>query len=87
MCRNQDCLRNQRGQLLKKAEQRQAILYTFDKGALAAYTVHLYCECKTLFIQPKDYILIACYQAATLITTTTTVFKKENAHITTAFQK
>ncbi|KAF8060185.1 hypothetical protein FPV67DRAFT_1674149 [Lyophyllum atratum] len=43
-CSNFDCSRNKKGQLLKKAEQRQAVLYTLGEGALPVYTVHLYCE-------------------------------------------
>ncbi|KAF8056266.1 hypothetical protein FPV67DRAFT_650208 [Lyophyllum atratum] len=42
-CLKASCSRNQKGQLLKKAEQRQAMLYT-DQGPLPVYAVHLYCE-------------------------------------------
>ncbi|KAF8057809.1 hypothetical protein FPV67DRAFT_1677039 [Lyophyllum atratum] len=43
-CSNLDCSRNKKGQLLKKAEQRQAVLYTLGEEALPVYAVHLYCE-------------------------------------------
>jgi len=38
------CRRTGRGLALNKAEQRQAVLYTLDKGALPVWSVHLYCE-------------------------------------------
>ncbi|KAF8886257.1 hypothetical protein CPB84DRAFT_1685162 [Gymnopilus junonius] len=43
-CLNPDCQRNQKGLALKKAEQRQAVLYTLDNGPLPVWSVHLYCE-------------------------------------------
>ncbi|KAF8802114.1 hypothetical protein BYT27DRAFT_7226507 [Phlegmacium glaucopus] len=47
-CTNASCPRNRTGKLLKKEEQRQAVLYTMDKGALPVQSVHLYCdECRT----------------------------------------
>lgn len=43
-CTNSSCERSQSGQLLKKEEQRQAVLYTLDKGAIPVRSVHLYCD-------------------------------------------
>ncbi|KAF8232273.1 hypothetical protein L208DRAFT_1192433, partial [Tricholoma matsutake] len=43
-CINASCLHNRTGRLLKKAEQRQAVLFTLDKGAIPARSVHLYFE-------------------------------------------
>jgi hypothetical protein len=43
-CTNPSCERSQSGHLLKKEEQRQAVLYTFDKGAIPVRSVHLYCD-------------------------------------------
>ncbi len=44
MCRNSLCMRSAKGLALKKAEQRQGVLYTLASGALAIWSVHLYCE-------------------------------------------
>lgn len=41
-CINANCSRSRTGMLLKKEEQRQAVLYTLDKGALPVCSVHLY---------------------------------------------
>ncbi|KAF8228308.1 hypothetical protein L208DRAFT_1292379 [Tricholoma matsutake] len=47
-CTNPSCSCSRMGKLLKKEEQRQAVLYTMDKGVLPVHSVHLYCdECKT----------------------------------------
>jgi hypothetical protein len=43
-CTMVGCHRTGRGLALNKAEQRQAVLYTLDKGALPVWSVHLYCE-------------------------------------------
>jgi hypothetical protein len=44
-CTNRSsCSRSRTGKLLKKEEQRQAVLYTMDKGALPVRSVHLYCN-------------------------------------------
>ena len=43
-CINPSCERCQSGHLLKKEEQRQAVLYTLDKGAIPVRSVHLYCD-------------------------------------------
>ena len=43
-CINASCSRSRTGKLLKKEEQQQAVLYTLDKGALPARSVHLYCN-------------------------------------------
>ncbi|KAJ7587636.1 hypothetical protein C8J56DRAFT_786389, partial [Mycena floridula] len=43
-CANHSCQRFGTGAQLKKAEQRQAILYTLDDGALPVWSVHLYCD-------------------------------------------
>lgn len=43
-CLHPDCTRSKKGQALKKAEQRQAVLYTLDSGVLPVWSVHLYCE-------------------------------------------
>lgn len=44
MCLNTDCMRNNKGKMLRKSEQRQAVLFTLDQGVLPAWSVHLYCE-------------------------------------------
>jgi hypothetical protein len=49
-CTNPGCSRTKKGLLLKKAEARQVVLYTLDKGALPAYSVHLYCEGKLIAV-------------------------------------
>ncbi|EDR07736.1 uncharacterized protein LACBIDRAFT_298235 [Laccaria bicolor S238N-H82] len=46
-CINPNCQRTQKGLALKKAEQRQAVLYMLDSGPIPVWSVHLYCEkCK-----------------------------------------
>jgi hypothetical protein len=46
LCLKPDCVRMKKGLLLKKAEARQAVLYTLSNGARPAYSLHLYCEGK-----------------------------------------
>ncbi|KAI9567553.1 hypothetical protein HD554DRAFT_2192833 [Boletus coccyginus] len=43
-CKNGHCLCALKGQLLMKAEQWQAILYTLDRGPIITKHVHLQCE-------------------------------------------
>jgi hypothetical protein len=43
-CLKPQCSRTKKGLLLKKAEARQAVLYTLDRGPIPVYSVHLYCE-------------------------------------------
>ncbi|KAF8799170.1 hypothetical protein BYT27DRAFT_7228010 [Phlegmacium glaucopus] len=43
-CMNTSCKRFQR-LMLKKAESRQAVLFTMDYGAIPVWSVHLICEC------------------------------------------
>ena len=45
-CQNTDCSCNKRNLTLKKAEQRQAVLFTSDQGVIPVWSVHLYCEGK-----------------------------------------
>ncbi|KAF8236157.1 hypothetical protein L208DRAFT_1253313, partial [Tricholoma matsutake] len=45
-CQNTDCSRNKQNLTLKKAEQRQAVLFTSDQGVIPVWSVHLYCEGK-----------------------------------------
>jgi hypothetical protein len=48
-CLNTYCAHNQKHQLLTKAKQRQAILYTLDNSAVLAWSVHLYCEGTSIY--------------------------------------
>ena len=60
-CSNADCLQNKKGLLLKKAEQRQAVLYTLDKGPLPTYSIHLYCEGMSFHsAQTQTIVRLAC---------------------------
>lgn len=52
-CLNPDCQRTQKGLSLKKAEQRQAVLYTLDNGPLPVWSVHLYCESLFIFLKKQ----------------------------------
>jgi len=36
--------------MLKKAEQRQAVLYTLNDGPLLVWSIHLYCESMFCFL-------------------------------------
>ena len=42
-CTSTDCPRSKRGLLLKKAESRQAVLFTLNDGAIPIYSTHLSC--------------------------------------------
>ena len=78
-CLNPDCPRNKKGLTLKKAEQRQAILYTLDNGPLPVWSVHLYCESLSLFynIKHNNHSLSRIMQNAMSIIITTFVLKEE----------
>jgi hypothetical protein len=41
-----DCSRDENPGRITKSEQRQAVLYTLDRGAIPVYSVHLYCDSK-----------------------------------------
>jgi hypothetical protein len=45
-CMNPGCRCTTQGQLLKKAEQCQVVLFTLARGPCHAKSVHLYCEGK-----------------------------------------
>lgn len=50
VCSNEDCPRTRKGVSLQKAEQRQAVLYTLDNGALPVWSVHFYCQGMSWYI-------------------------------------
>jgi hypothetical protein len=53
-CKNDRCPRALKGQLLTKAEQRDAVLYTLDHGPVMTKHVHLQCECECYLLSPAD---------------------------------
>lgn len=81
-CKSSHCLRALKGQLLTKVEQRQAILYTLDRGPIITKHVHLQCE-------RKYYVLFAAegsdcaYQTARLHTNSTSMSRARTATIMT----
>ncbi|KAG0696840.1 hypothetical protein DFH29DRAFT_812545 [Suillus ampliporus] len=47
-CLTEGCPAHAKASVLKKAEQRQIVLYTLDRGPIATYSIHLYCAgCNT----------------------------------------
>jgi hypothetical protein len=42
-CLTEGCPVRTKASVLKKAEQRQIVLYTLDHGPIATYSIHLYC--------------------------------------------
>ena len=85
-CINPSCECSRSGQLLKKEEQRQAVLYTLDKGAVPVRSVHLYCDSK---FSPctLQVILASFYQSARQIITTTFESGMVSVHIMMEFQR
>lgn len=46
LCPNHSCTRRARGLMLNKVEQRKAVYFTFNNGAIPAYSVQMYCQRK-----------------------------------------
>jgi hypothetical protein len=70
--------------MLKKAEHREVVLYTLDKGALPAYMIHFYCEGTLCAI--ATLANVTChYQDAVSTITTTFVSRTVNAFTTIEF--
>jgi hypothetical protein len=78
-CENIHCPKRLKCNTLKKAEQREAVLYTLDKGALPAYVVHLYCEGMLYYVLSHLRIWLRfCHQAAVSIIITIFVSRMAN---------
>jgi CxC5 like cysteine cluster associated with KDZ transposases len=73
-CTNPSCERSKSGHLLKKEEQRQAVLYTLDKGAIPVRSVHLYCDSELaglpIYYRPRAMFTGYFQSAGQTITTT-----------------
>ena len=88
-CTNPSCERSQSGHLLKKEEQRQAVLYTLDKGAIPVRSVHLYCDSEFVpyyYYRPKAIVFTGYYQSAGQTITTIFVLRQLSVYIMMEFR-